>query len=223
MNKGVILLVNADSKEEAIEKTSDFLEIYGDGDVWDWYTIGGRWSGTLNSKKNEFYKKVEELNIPITYYSEIEEKENQIKLQKVWKELGETSLNPILRDSFKHSQFSNNKFHLKEGIDYIKELEKEEYSDDILPLKDCINIVKDWKQDGIESGKKEEERAKEWITGENIDNPNYHMYGYCLKKAGELYAEDFCFDCNVFNIDSDNYSIPENIDGYYAVMIDMHN
>ena len=47
MHKGVILLVKAKSRSDAQTKAEEFLEPYGDSKVWDWYQIGGRWSGTL--------------------------------------------------------------------------------------------------------------------------------------------------------------------------------
>ena len=47
MHKGVICLTKATDKEDAISNVESFLESYGDGKVWDWYEIGGRWSGTL--------------------------------------------------------------------------------------------------------------------------------------------------------------------------------
>lgn len=53
MHKGVILLTKAKNREEAKAKAEEFLEPYGDGDVWDWYVIGGRWSGTLDNYSPE--------------------------------------------------------------------------------------------------------------------------------------------------------------------------
>jgi hypothetical protein len=44
MHKLVICLTKAQNKGEARGNVEDFLEQYGDGDVWDWYVIGGRWS-----------------------------------------------------------------------------------------------------------------------------------------------------------------------------------
>ena len=62
MHKGVILLVKADNKEDAIDKVTEFLEPYGDGDVWDWYSIGNRWHNLLapKQKADEFNKWVHE-------------------------------------------------------------------------------------------------------------------------------------------------------------------
>lgn len=50
MHKGVILLVKAESKENALEQVKDFMEPYGEGFVWDWYQIGGRWNNELAPK-----------------------------------------------------------------------------------------------------------------------------------------------------------------------------
>ena len=50
MHKGVILLVKTLDKEEALNEVESFLEPYGEGDVWDWYRIGGRWNNTLAPK-----------------------------------------------------------------------------------------------------------------------------------------------------------------------------
>ena len=47
MHKGVIILVEAEDRQDAMNKVEDFLEPYGDGDVWDWYSIGNRWHNTL--------------------------------------------------------------------------------------------------------------------------------------------------------------------------------
>jgi hypothetical protein len=47
MHTGVIILVKAKSRAQAIKAAENFLEPYGDNIVWDWYQIGGRWTGTL--------------------------------------------------------------------------------------------------------------------------------------------------------------------------------
>lgn len=41
------MLVKASSAEEAESNMDEFLEYYGEGKVWDWNEIGGRWSGVL--------------------------------------------------------------------------------------------------------------------------------------------------------------------------------
>jgi hypothetical protein len=44
------IAVEADTEEEAIEAAHFALEPYGDGDVWDWHEVGGRWHGILGGK-----------------------------------------------------------------------------------------------------------------------------------------------------------------------------
>ncbi len=41
MHKGVILLIKASQRDEAKDKVQEFMVQYGDGDIWDWYVIGG--------------------------------------------------------------------------------------------------------------------------------------------------------------------------------------
>ena len=83
MHKGVILLVKSENKDNVNGLVEEFMEPYGNGNVWDWYVIGGRWSGTLSGK------------------------------------------------------------HFKDRDAY----KSDGYSDDILPLKDCLNIVTRWKDE----------------------------------------------------------------------------
>jgi hypothetical protein len=44
-----IISVQAETKEEAESATALALDPYGDGQVWDWYEIGGRWDGVLGA------------------------------------------------------------------------------------------------------------------------------------------------------------------------------
>ncbi len=39
------ILVRASSKEEAIGNAKEEISYYSNGEVWDWYVVGGRWSG----------------------------------------------------------------------------------------------------------------------------------------------------------------------------------
>lgn len=62
MHKGIILLVKCRDKESAFHKVELFMPRYGNGKVWDWWRIGGRWSGTLNKYNNEFLKVMDGLS-----------------------------------------------------------------------------------------------------------------------------------------------------------------
>jgi len=213
MHKGIILLVKAEDKDDARSNVESFLEEY-QNQVWDWYQIGGRWTNTLIDSKtyNNWAKKV------------LEEKQNELhpdskggvyqstveavqeKLQSKWEEVGFEGQNPYY-----------NHYNLpKEGNPY-----------DVMKLEDCIDIVNKWKQDYIEAGKKELVEAHKWLDGsENGGHgkgEDYRMYGYSLKNAGKLFSQDFCFDCNVYNTKEYDYSIPEDKNGWYAVIIDIHS
>jgi hypothetical protein len=48
------------------------------------------------------------------------------------------------------------------------------------------------------------------------------MYGYNLIRIGELYAQNLTIDTYVFNIDTGDYSIPEETKGWWAVAVDFH-
>lgn len=204
MHKGVILIVKAQDKDETISLAKEFLESYKD-DVWDWYQIGGRWQNALAPKGKEFFEKTKSiLEKKDGFISQSEVDNKQSQLQKLWEELGMKGSNPY-----------SDHYKLDENGNYY----------DVLPLSECLEIVKDWKQTQKDA-KKEEKKAKEWLNKKDKNGKkykDYRMYGYCLKIAGHLYHQDFCFDCNVFNTEDYDYSIPKNVENYYAIMIDMHN
>ena len=149
MHHGIILLTKAETRTEGLSKVEKFMEWYK-GSEWDWYEIGGRWTGKLKP------------------YSD--PKEN------------------------------------------------------VLPLKDCLRIVKAWQQT-IEHAKAEERKAQEWLNikdeNGNLYN-NWNRYGFGLFCAARLYRQEFSFEANIFNIETHDFSVPEDPAGFYAVMIDMH-
>jgi len=203
MHKGVILIVEARASEDAISSARDFLEGYQDT-VWDWYVVGGRWSCSLAPMSKEFFDKAKAI-LPqkqggFSLQRDIDAKQEDF--ETLWRSLGGEGPNPY-----------SNHYELPEnGGPY-----------DCMPLSECIGIVKEWQQIIPDVAQQELEKAKRWLIEGGSDRDNWGMYGYCLKKAGNLFQQDFCFDCNVFNIDGYDYSIPEETNGYYAVVVDMHN
>ena len=215
MHKGVIILTKAEDKKKALSKVNEFVEGYQDN-VWDWWAIGGRWNNTLapKDKTDKWYAFTKELlehnkfGIP---QSEIDKHQNE--LQKEWERLGLKGKNPYC-----------NHYNLgEEGNAY-----------DVVPLSECIETVKEWYKDPDERGKEREEEAKKWklrkkdggflnddITDKQIKSNS--MYEYVLQQAGSIYSQDFSFEANTYNIEEFDFSIPEKLDGWYAVMIDMHN
>ena len=196
MHKGIIVLTKAGDREDARKKVINFLEGY-EGDVWDWYVIGGRWSGLLNPNRDKFFKKAGKILDPnkrgFISTTDVASKGNEI--QKIWEGMGEKSKNPYQRDNFKD-----------QGDE-----------EDILPLVDCLKQVKKYGFNCLKSANEEIKKAEsKWGKDQS-------MRGYCLKIAGNLLQQNFCFDCNVFNVEDDDYSIPKDPVGWFAVVIDIHN
>jgi|LauGreDrversion4_2_1035121.scaffolds.fasta_scaffold12689_5 hypothetical protein len=205
MHKGVILLTKASDKDEAIENVNTFLEGYGDGRVWDWYVIGGRWSGTLNPKSSEFFLK-SEAHFKKTY-PEMGEflstkmvQEQAEALKNIWEEIGGEGLNPYARNAYDN-----------DGDD-----------DDALPLSNCVRVVTEWTKDM----NAEAETFWEKMLESKKPESEHDMSAYYANRYAECKYDEFSFESNVYDIDeqtNDPKDALENVDQYFAVMVDMHN
>ena len=211
MHKGVILLVKADDRDGAIGEAEQFLEPYGDGDVWDWYVVGGRWSGTLNAKTKEFFEKAEahfkaaypDNKNPFLTQNMVNEQADA--LQKIWTDMGETSKNPYSRDQYKD----------RTG------------DDDALPLSECLSVVKEWTKD---TDAEAEEMFTKMLAAREEEKENSGKYNtmsaYYAGIYKDLKYDSFSFESNVYDTVNGTNNPSEaidNPDGWYAVMIDMHN
>ena len=209
MHKGVMLIVKADDADDAKSKVEEFLEGYN-GDVWDWYVIGGRWSGTLNKLNEKFMtaakkfmgKKYEVKPKELMLTNErLEECADDLKA--IWEKIGGTGKNPFARTG----------------------------ADDIMPLSECAEIVKKWKRDLVKEAniafrqlcihrKKEREARK---RGEKYCGSTSAYYAGLYKEA--LY-DNFCFDSNTYDIDGSTNDPTEALgspEGRWVVMVDLHN
>jgi hypothetical protein len=45
-----LIAVEADDEEDAVSAAEEAILPYGEGDVWDWYEVGGRWEGYFDGK-----------------------------------------------------------------------------------------------------------------------------------------------------------------------------
>lgn len=209
MHKLVICLTKANSKEDAISNVESFIEPYGDGDVWDWYKIGGRWSGLLNPANKEFNKKAEELfnsaypERPHTFITTNMVSEQQDALQKIWEELGQTSKNPYSRGTIITSTCD----------------------DDALPLSECIDVVREHTVDMNAEAEAIFAKLLE-AREEEKESSGGTMSGYYAGIYKNLKYDDFSFESTVFDTDNVTNN-PElalaNPDGWYAVVVDLHN
>ena len=205
MHKGVMLLTKASDRDEAVSNVESFLENYKDN-VWDWYVIGGRWSGTLNPKAGEFFK-LAEAHFKKTYpdmgeflSTKMVEEQSEV-LQSIWsEELGGDGFNPYKRDNYS-----------SDGCD-----------DDVLPLTECISAVNKWTKDM--------DAEAEIFWGKMIESKSeksgHDMSAYYAKRYAESKYDEFCFESNVYDIDEQTNNPKdaiENPNEYFVVMVDMHN
>lgn len=208
MHKGIILLVKGRTKDSMMNKVHKFMKKY-EGDVWDWYRIGGRWTGTLAPKDKlaEFDKKMKEL---IGYkdgdhgISSTKLKENKNTLQKMWQDLG-------LEGSPVECYDGGYAFSLPDGGGPY----------DFVPLYTCYDTVLEWSD-----MKQRIAGCKESIKEYKEKMPDkYDMVEWYKEKIRSMRNQEFCFDTNVYNLIEKNYSVPKKTDlkGWFAVMIDIHN
>lgn len=198
MHHLTILLVKADDKQSARDKAAEFLEPHGDGKVWDWYQFGGRWSGVLDPKRDEFYEwasaqpKDENGGDFFTCQNINKNKE---MLQSKWEEMGGHGVNPLTRNG---------------GIPSMGEQD-----DDVAPLADCVETVK---KHLINREERLEELAKEF------NDPEKKSYrSVFAEEYANLDYDRFYFESAVYDAEQETNSFPDDISGYWAVVVDKHN
>lgn len=211
MHKGVIILVDAENRQDAIEKVENFLEGYGDGRVWDWYSIGNRWHNVLApaDKLGEFDEWIHET------YKDVFDKHGSYSIDKLENETDR----PIIQAKWESLGLKGlNTYYSSYGFD-AKDTE-DDYN--VVPLKDCVETVKKWCKNT------EEEREKAWKemikARKEAKKGKYDMSGYYAERYKNAVYGDFSFDSNVYDASVGvGEKIPENIEDYWAVMVDMHN
>lgn len=200
MHKGIILLVKSESKEDVTHEVDSFLESYQHS-LWDWYVIGGRWTGVLDN----YDPRKDPKNIEECYLCEGTGKRNDEIGKQARKENPEYTCNGCDGEG-KRSKFTY-----------------EEHENNIMPLKDCLDVVKEWQQDSEEEFNKMKKEAEERFGKKSERGYNKGMYGYIIKNAGAMLSEDLTFDTNVYNTYEFDFSIPKDLENFYAVIVDIHN
>jgi hypothetical protein len=212
MHKLVICLTKAQDRDEANSNVDEFLEQYGDGYVWDWYVIGGRWGGVLNKHNEEFSEKATELfktNYPENdFVSTKMVDENRDGLQAIWESLGATGSNPYRRDNYN-----------PKGND-----------DDIMPLSECIDIIKKYYEECGDMKQMANEYWEKMLkakSDEDADpNNKMTMSAYYAGKYADCLYDKFSFESTIYNTNeytNEVSSALENANEYFAVVVDMHN
>lgn len=207
MHKLVILLVKATDKTAALEKVNSFMEPYGDGDVWDWFAIGGRWSNILAPNREQYDQWAEafikERNGNKDYVTVDLIEKHRPDFQAKWEELGFTGLSPYAD----HYRLPDG------GADY-----------DIVPLKDCLPNVKAHYTEQEEVIRENWERLVEERNKRILDGKGT-MDGYYAKKYSEAVYGNFSWEFTVYDAENEQPSMPDEneVPEYFAVAVDMHN
>jgi hypothetical protein len=99
---------------------------------------------------------------------------------------------------------------------------------------DCFDVMKD--KSGTLEKRRTELKAfiQDWDWNKAADDfmeqaekykaeGNMSGYGYCLCNAGRLYAQYLFIDTYAYNIDTGDYSIPEDDNGWWLIAFDFHH
>lgn len=196
------LIVKADSREEAIGRARDFLEEY-QNQVWDWYVIGGRWSGYITQSNldqatyEQFLKEFRENALGFISKDNPECKQRKRAHELFMKYFPNFEGDiPIYRDPYLHDG----------------------YLDDVVPLGCCEEIIQKFIDDFHSRYEKLVEIAKKEIESDGTINRNT-----AWRLGRYSYDDSYSTDHTVFNVENYSVSIPDNPEGYYVVTVDLHN
>lgn len=212
MHTAKILLVKATDREDAWARCEEFLEPYGDGNVWDWYSLGNRWNNALapQEKMEEFDKwvKTQYASVFKELGYAVNDLENSIDrpiIQAKWEEMGLKGKNP---------------YYSGYGFDLDNSAEQDDYN--IVPLTDCLETVKKWR---IDLKAKQEELWRDMIESRKKSlSGEYDMTGYYAGMYRDANYGNFCFETGVYNITTcEAEAIPEDTSDYWAIVVDLHN
>jgi hypothetical protein len=196
------LIVKADSREEAVRRARDFLEEY-QNQVWDWYVIGGRWSGYITQSNLD-----------------------QATYEKFSKEFRENALGLISKDNPEckqrkraHELFMKYFPNFEGDIPIYRDPYLHDgYLDDVVPLGCCEEIIQKFIDDFHSRYGKLVEKAKKEIESDGTIN---RITAWELGRYS--YDDSYSTDHTVFNVENYSVSIPDNPEGYYVVTVDLHN
>lgn len=209
-----LLLTKAENKKEVLDKARTFLEDYHNN-VYDWYQFGGRWSNRLGpiDKMKEFQKWAKETYSEIFKNGgyrakDIEAEPVKSELQNKWEEIGLRGKN-IYSDPW--------------GLKITDEDLLEGY--DIMPLEEVVDRVKQYAPDREKRIKEQwgriEEAMKKYFEGKTKYFPSYEF-----RIMADFTSTDFTSETTIYNIDDymgDSEAIPEDLEGWWVIVADLHN
>jgi len=199
-----LIAVEADSKEEAVEMAEAAIEPYGDGQVWDWYSVGGRWKGLFGlnedgTDKNvlQFSEDPEQVRKSLGRVAESQNREFTENLDKI---LGRTITETDIGNLW------GMEVHDKEAAAERISDSNKEFGERFSALQSLDKLPAD-------------------------DGPTgYGMLGFYLIKLGKSLSGRYCFESYFFDaviygtrVQDTMHRCEESPEHQYLVAIDLHN
>lgn len=211
MHHAVILLVVASSRKEALTLVREFLEQHRDT-MFDWFQIGGRWTGQLAPRDllSEFNVRVASIlkQKPGDVFlpqSAVDEK--AADLQQAWESLG-------LHGKCTYTDH----YRLPDDGGFY----------DVVPLEQVYDVIEtEWKCDRKAAADKEWALVMESKAEEDKEpSTNFRMSAYHARIYANHLDGNFCWQSRLYNItETEAETMPERQEAgkYFAVLIDMHD
>lgn len=206
MHTGIIFLTKADDPKEAIETVSDYLNnnVIVESGAFDWFVIGGRWTGFLNPLFPEYEKQKKE-RIKGDDWDKMNKEQQDAELNNIWGNLekaagvpdGEVSLSPCLRPNEAH------------------------YDDAWLAI-DIADRIKEYDKNTEKMKNEARTELLKYLTAKDKDKKNDTTQYYWAGVFRDLGYGYLCPDTRVYNIETSEAGMPSDLLDYYAVMVDLH-
>ena len=105
-------------------------------------------------------------------------------------------------------------------------LETESFFDNFNILSESSGLLEEKRKELKEfiNGWEWKEAAEDFLNQAEKHKAEGHLstYGYKLIKAGELFAQYLTIDTHIYNIESEDYSVPEIDNDLWAIAVDFH-
>jgi hypothetical protein len=164
-----VIAVEADTEEEAIEAAESAIDGYGEGDVWDWHEVGGRWDGHLAGKNVVCYA---------------HDKPSFI-----------AGVSRALES--RNSEFRNLRDKLAGTV--VTAEESDDHNHFGFPIKDPVGHAQRITESNLQGKAAFDklmacETIEEYDAQHQKGDASHFMLGYYLRKLGTLVSDSYCFD-----------------------------
>jgi hypothetical protein len=195
MHKAVILLIETGNRAAAIQKAKDFMEPFYEK-VWDWYVIGGRWTGILTGyDPTKDPRNIETCNL----CNGSGTRPDADRFGSDWK---------------KQMKGCNGCM----GTGKTVKFSFVDVPDNAMPLTDARVVAKvtewgkNWEKDKLKEFDKD---LKRW-------EGDKQMTAYVNRQIRKVRTGKFSEESNVYDVTRKTHQLPDSFEGYWAVVVDFH-